>query len=64
MRRFGPSKSWKKKNNVLEKMSAVNTSRSKDVFFDSNDTVVIIPQGLLFGKSSPVSPNLICRRLP
>ena len=42
MRRFGPSGSWKKKNNVLEHTSAVITSRSNDIFFDSNSIVVII----------------------
>ena len=36
MRRFGPSGSWKKKNNALEHTSAVTTKTSKGIRFDSN----------------------------
>src|SRR5262245_18609240 len=42
MRRFGPSGSWKKKNNALEHTNAVTTRRSNDVRFDSNGILVII----------------------
>ena len=50
MRRFGPSGSWKKKNNVLEHTSAVITRRSNDVFFDSNGIFVIINAATSSGK--------------
>jgi hypothetical protein len=46
MRRFGPSGSWKKKNNALEHTNAVITRRSNDVFFDSKGILVIIKPGL------------------
>jgi hypothetical protein len=42
MRRFGPSGSWKRKNNVLEHANAVSTRRSNEIFFDSNGILAII----------------------
>jgi hypothetical protein len=42
MRRLGPSRSRKKKNNTLEHTNAVTTRRSKDVRFDSNGILFII----------------------
>src|SRR5262245_47342096 len=40
MRRFGPSGSWKRKNNVLEHTSAVIPRSSNDVFFAVKGIVV------------------------
>jgi hypothetical protein len=39
-RRFGPSGSWKRKNNVLEHTSAVIPRSSNDVFFAVKGIVV------------------------
>ena len=53
MRRFGPSGSCKKKNNVLEHRNAVITRRSKDFFVDANGMVLIMRQIGLLEASEP-----------